>query len=73
MFGDIGHGGLLALSGYCLIKFKDLLWNSSLRPIVEIRYMILFLGLFACYCGLIYNDFLALPWNLFGSCYFRND
>lgn len=73
MFGDIGHGGLLAIAGYCLIKFKDLLWNTALKPIAEIRYMIFFLGLFACYCGLVYNDFLSIPWNLFGSCYYRNE
>lgn len=35
--------------------------------------MIVFLGLFACYCGLIYNDFLSIPWNLFGSCYSRTE
>ena len=29
------------------------------------------MGFFACYCGLVYNDFLAIPWNLFGSCYTR--
>lgn len=71
MFGDIGHGAALALAGYSLIRFKDQLWNTDLRPIVEIRYMIVFLGLFACYCGLVYNDFLSIPWNLFGSCYER--
>lgn len=29
------------------------------------------MGFFACYCGLVYNDFLSIPWNLFGSCYTR--
>lgn len=73
MFGDIGHGGILAIFGYCLVKFKDKLWNTSLRPLLDIRYMLLLMGIFACFCGLIYNDFLALPWNLFGSCYYRNE
>jgi V-type H+-transporting ATPase subunit a len=27
------------------------------------------MGLFATYCGLIYNDFMAIPLWLFGSCY----
>jgi V-type H+-transporting ATPase subunit a len=27
------------------------------------------MGISACYCGLIYNDFMSLPWNIFGSCY----
>lgn len=73
MFGDIGHGGVLALAGYALIKFKDQFWNTAIRPIVDIRYMLVFLGLFACYCGLIYNDFLSIPWNLFGSCFNRTE
>ena len=31
--------------------------------------MILLMGLFATYCGLIYNDFMAIPLWLFESCY----
>lgn len=40
---------------------------------IELRYMLLFLGLFAFYCGLVYNDFFAISWNLFGSCYERTE
>jgi V-type H+-transporting ATPase subunit a len=31
--------------------------------------MIQLIGLFACYNGFIYNDFLSMGLNLFGSCY----
>lgn len=31
------------------------------------------MGFYACFCGLIYNDFMAIPWNLFGSCYTRTN
>ena len=27
------------------------------------------MGFFATYCGLIYNDMMAMPLNLFGTCY----
>ena len=33
------------------------------------RYLLLLMGMFAVYCGLVYNEFFALPINLFQSCY----
>ena len=27
------------------------------------------MGFFAFFCGLMYNDFMSIPLNLFGSCY----
>lgn len=43
--------------------------KGALLPLVELRYLLFIMGVFAFYAGFIYNDFLALPWNLFGSCY----
>ncbi len=31
--------------------------------------MLLLLGIYATYCGLIYNDMMSIPLNLFGSCF----
>jgi V-type H+-transporting ATPase subunit a len=42
---------------------------SPLKPLVEIRYLLTIMGFFAFYSGFIYNEFFAIPWNLFGSCY----
>lgn len=43
--------------------------NHPLKDLVPIRYLLLLMGFFAAYCGLMYNDLMSLPLNLFGSCY----
>lgn len=76
MFGDIGHGGLLFLVGLYLLIFKDKILadkTSALRAVVPARYLITLMGFFAFYAGLIYNDFLSLNLNLFGSCWTYNE
>ena len=71
MFGDIGHGGLLTLLGaWLVVKKYEILKNfPELKLLVKNRYFFLFLGFFAFYNGLIYNDFFAIPLGIFGSCY----
>ena len=71
MFGDIGHGAILGLVGYFLIRFKDQLNSRGLSMLTDYRYLIFTMGCFACYCGFVYNDFMAIPWKLFTSCYVR--
>ena len=73
MFGDIGHGGLILLFGLALVYFYEQIYKSALRPVLAYRYMFVLLGGFACYCGFIYNDFFAMPWSLFGTCYQREN
>ena len=31
------------------------------------------MGLFAFYCGFVYNDFMSIALDFFGSCYNLND
>ncbi len=71
MFGDIGHGLLLFSFGlFVIYKKNDLINNNSLFcMIIPHRYLITLMGFFATYCGFIYNDFLSINLNLFGSCY----
>lgn len=75
MFGDVGHGGILLGVGIYLCLFKDdiLQKHKQLGGFIKARYMVLLMGMFATYCGLIYNDFMSLPLNLFGSCYTHYD
>ncbi len=52
------------------MKADDIMQNNkALSPLVKARYLFLLMGFFATYCGLIYNDMMAMPLNLFGSCY----
>lgn len=63
MFGDLGHGLLLfAFASYlCVAAGPSMLHRA--------RYLLLMMGFFAAYCGLIYNDMMSLPLDLFGTCY----
>ncbi|XP_071505481.1 V-type proton ATPase 116 kDa subunit a 1-like [Diadema antillarum] len=72
MFGDTGHGILLFLFGLWMVlkeqKLKYTMGTSDMfGPIYGGRYLILLMGLFSIYCGLMYNDFVSKSMNFFGS------
>jgi V-type H+-transporting ATPase subunit a len=69
MFGDIGHGLVLFLFGIYLVLKNDSLKRGAFSFVCDLRYMVLMMGFFAFYCGWIYNDFLGMSLNIFGSCY----
>ena len=74
MFGDIGHGGLLLLFSLYLIFNADEIKKTDgiLKVAVKARYLLMMMGFFAFFNGWMYNDFLSIPLNVFGSCY-KND
>lgn len=69
MFGDIGHGLVLTIFATYLCWAKDSIVNSNsmFKPAVPVRYLLLMMGMCATYSGFIYNDFLGIPFNFFGS------
>ena len=72
MFGDLGHGSVLFLVGAFMCLFNSWILEKApgMEMILKTRYLIMMMGLFAAYCGLIYNDFMAIPiWAKWGSCY----
>ena len=69
MFGDIGHGLIMFILGLYLVFNNNSIKKSSFAFASDLRYMVLMMGFFAFYCGWVYNDFLGMDLNVFGSCY----
>ncbi|CAD8152710.1 unnamed protein product [Paramecium pentaurelia] len=71
MFADIGHGFCLLLLGiYLCVYNREIKESDSLmKHALIVRHMVLMMGFWAFYNGWIYNDFMSVPINLFGSCY----
>ena len=75
MYGDIGHGTLLTLTALLLLHHERSLalqerrgqLNEILAMVFAGRYLMLLMGAFAVYCGLVYNDCFSIPLPLFPS------
>ena len=71
MFGDMGHGLLLFLVGAFLCAFDGPIRSKfpGTEALLSLRYIVILMGFFATYCGIVYNDFMAIPIWAFDSCY----
>ena len=73
MFGDIGHGLLMALAAAYMIWKEVPLSKPGKGEMFDMvfagRYMIFLMGLFSMYTGLIYNDLFSKSFYLRDSQY----
>lgn len=71
MFGDFGHGALMFLAACAMIYFEKRLLRSKLDELFSMaffgRYIMLMMGLFSMYTGLIYCDAFSKDLPLFRS------
>jgi len=71
MFGDLGHGTVMALFSAGLIFYEKKLGRLRLDEIpmmiYSARYMLLLMGLFSMYIGLLYNEAFAVGLDFFGG------
>lgn len=72
MFGDFGHGLIVALFALWLIMSEKKLagWKAGgemFDTIFQGRYIVFLMGLFSVYSGLLYNDGFSKSLNIFGS------
>ncbi|XP_044152788.1 V-type proton ATPase 116 kDa subunit a1 isoform X6 [Bufo gargarizans] len=72
MFGDFGHGILMTLFAVWMVVRESRILsqkvdNELFTMVFSGRYIILLMGLFSVYTGLIYNDCFSKALNMFGS------
>jgi V-type H+-transporting ATPase subunit a len=75
MYGDIFHGSVLLIGAiYMLLWEEDFIYQRKIGKMGEIfsmafggRYLVLLMGIFAIFCGSVYNDCASIPLNVYGS------
>lgn len=71
MFGDVGHGMLMfAFATWVVLNERRMVrrsLNEFMQTCYDGRYMLLLMGLFSIFTGFVYNEFFAIPLDLFGT------
>ncbi|RAL17529.1 H(+)-transporting V0 sector ATPase subunit a [Aspergillus homomorphus CBS 101889] len=71
MFGDFGHGTLMFVAASAMIFWERKLQKTKLDELTYMafygRYIMLMMGIFSMYTGLIYNDIFSKSFTIFSS------
>jgi V-type H+-transporting ATPase subunit a len=71
MFGDFGHGAIMTMCAVAMIFWERKLQKTKLDELTYMafygRYIMLMMGLFSMYTGLIYNDIFSKSFTIFKS------
>jgi V-type H+-transporting ATPase subunit a len=71
IFRDFSHGALITIAATAMICWEGKLGKTKLDELIQItfysRYIVLIMGLFSMYTGLLYNDIFSRSFTLFPS------
>ncbi|KAL2866566.1 H(+)-transporting V0 sector ATPase subunit a [Aspergillus lucknowensis] len=71
MFGDFGHGALMTMAAAAMIFWERQLSKTKLNELIYMafygRYIMLLMGIFSMYTGLMYNDIFSKSFTILPS------